>query len=340
MAEVPAPRFLSAHLKRLDWGTCALAALEPVLSATLRGWHGDDDKSRKMLLCKHIGEGFRDRLQLQFRDTRFRAVEVIHAGFWLLRCAMQLECFEYDGRKLPKVTDDWHDRIVDLQEELTWRDPVMMPHLKPPPAWTSWEKHYDDRLRKTFVRDWHPETRTAIDAAFRRGNFEHADGVNALRLVPYAVDEFMVGLVERRGRIVLYRPEDGLRKCANDYQKLTYDIQTARWLIANGPEFYLDYNCDFRGRVYATSHFHYGREDHVRSMFRFARGERLGPGDIEWLEIHCANSEGSTDKKPWSERRPSINRMCPQGRSQSSGLSSDCLRPISGAAASSRHAAI
>jgi hypothetical protein len=70
MAEVPAPRFLSAHLKRLDLGTCALAALEPVLSATLRGWHGDDDESQKMLLCKHIGEGFRDRLALHLDDHR------------------------------------------------------------------------------------------------------------------------------------------------------------------------------------------------------------------------------------------------------------------------------
>jgi DNA-directed RNA polymerase len=299
-----------------------------LLSAILRGWQGSDGKSKKMLLCKHIGEGFRDRLELErlrtsrvkadraaYRKVRkkpgdarkylksdWSAVEVIHVGHWLWRCAIQLECFEYDERKLPKVTDAWHDRIVDLQEELTWRDPVMMPHLKPPPAWTSWEKHYDDRLRKTFVRDWQPETQAAIGAAFERGNFEHADGVNALRLVPYTVDECMVGLVESRGRIVLYRPGDGLRKCANDYQKLTYDIQTARWLIANGPEFYLDYNCDFRGRVYATSHFHFGREDHVRSMFRLKRGERLGPGDIQWLEIHCANSEGSTDKAPWSER--------------------------------------
>jgi DNA-directed RNA polymerase len=123
-----------------------------------------------------------------------------------------------------------------------------------------------------------------------------------LRLVPYTVDERMVNLVESRGKHVLCSPGDGIRKCANDYHKLTYDIQTAHWLLANGPEFYLDYSCDFRGRVYATSHFHFGREDYVRSMFRFARGERLGPDDIQWLEIHCANSEGSTDKKPWSER--------------------------------------
>jgi hypothetical protein len=36
-------------------------------------------------------------------------------------------------------------------------------------------------------------------------------------------------------------------------------------------------------------------------MIKFANGIRLG-GHIEQLEIHCANCEGSTDKKKRSER--------------------------------------
>jgi len=31
-------------------------------------------------------------------------------------------------------------------------------------------------------------------------------------------------------------------------------------------------SCDFRGRIYGVSDFHFAREDHVRSLFRFAEG--------------------------------------------------------------------
>jgi DNA-directed RNA polymerase len=67
--------------------------------------------------------------------------------------------------------------------------------------------------------------------------------------------------------------------------------------------FYLTYNCDKRGRVFAIPHLHYQREDHVRGLFRFANGLPLGRDGIEWLEIHCANCEGSTHKDAWSERK-------------------------------------
>jgi DNA-directed RNA polymerase len=52
----------------------------------------------------------------------------------------------------------------------------------------------------------------------------------------------------------------------------------------------------------SASHFGYEREDHVRSLFRFAHGMQLDPKDLPLLAIHCANCEGSTDKKPWGER--------------------------------------
>ena len=70
----------------------------------------------------------------------------------------------------------------------------------------------------------------------------------------------------------------------------------ARW-IGDQP-FYTDYNCDFRGRLYALPHFHYGREDHVRAQFRFAVGKRID--SPEWLEIHAANCGGA--KGTWAQR--------------------------------------
>jgi DNA-directed RNA polymerase len=77
------------------------------------------------------------------------------------------------------------------------------------------------------------------------------------------------------------------------------DIRTAGW-IGDQP-FYLSYNCDTRGRVYAIPHFNYGREDHVRALFKFANGLPLGPDGIRWLEINCANCYGF-DKQSWDGR--------------------------------------
>ena len=36
--------------------------------------------------------------------------------------------------------------------------------------------------------------------------------------------------------------------------------------------------------------------------FMFENGARLGSDGLFWLEVHCANCEGSTDKKRWRER--------------------------------------
>jgi len=51
------------------------------------------------------------------------------------------------------------------------------------------------------------------------------------------------------------------------------DMITAETL--KGP-FYTPMNCDWRGRVYALSHFNFQREDRVRALFLFANGEPIG----------------------------------------------------------------
>jgi hypothetical protein len=162
--------------------------------------------------------------------------------------------------------------------------------------------------------------------------FAHADAVNALKagaaayepLLPL-VDKFAVSvmrgdvkkLVDGAGRplgrrnrfseaFVVMGPDD--KKLKADRRTVKADLRDARWC---GKEtFYLDYNCDKRGRLFALQDLNYAREDHVRSLFEFARGAPLtadGMGGIkamEWLEIHAANCFGQdqVDKKPWAER--------------------------------------
>jgi DNA-directed RNA polymerase len=69
-------------------------------------------------------------------------------------------------------------------------------------------------------------------------------------------------------------------------------------------QFYCPMNMDWRGRVYALTHFNFQREDRVRSMFLFANGEAIGEEGIYWLKVHVANCGAfdKIDKKPIEER--------------------------------------
>jgi DNA-directed RNA polymerase len=164
--------------------------------------------------------------------------------------------------------------------------------------------------------------------------FLHADGVNALKAVPLRVNQDLLPLVAKfavpamrddvkkvvggatemgphgkKMRVdydVVVGPDDKKRKA--DRRTVKADLDHARW--CGDERFYLDYNCDKRGRLNALQNFNYMRDDHVRALFEFARGAPLtadgagGKQAIDWLEIHVANcyAEDQTDKKPWADR--------------------------------------
>lgn len=275
--------------------------------------------------------------------------QLVRAGHWMMtQCAMVLNCFIIkDG--VPEVRTDCRIEVDALREELMWRDQVHAPQDKPLPPWTGPVAEYSDRLRVSFVKDWRPEGQAAVAEAFRNGEAdadgvwrckidEHARGVSALRRVGLTIDPVMRDLVERFAVDILVakgqRPEDAHCLVSADV------CQAKQW---EGQPFYLDYHCDRRGRVNAVSHLNYAREDHVRSLFKFDKGKRLSADQVEvladrdrwargeewyrgavvssplhWLEVHCANCEGSTDKKPikarleWvEEKRGNIKRIAP-----------------------------
>src|SRR5262249_23480739 len=133
---------------------------------------------------------------------------------------------------------------------------------------------------------------------------------NALAQVPLQIDPIMLELVDHFGAAILnYKKRHDRRLMENDFERdgktgkkreanrllVSDDVRMARRL-PDGP-IWLDYNCDRRGRVYPIQHLNYGREDHVRSLFRFSNGVKLTPGGLQALEIHCANCHGATDKK-------------------------------------------
>jgi DNA-directed RNA polymerase len=97
------------------------------------------------------------------------------------------------------------------------------------------------------------------------------------------------------------------KKLKADRRTVKADLRHARW--AGNKAIYLDYSCDKRGRIYGVQQINYAREDHVRSLFEFDRGEWLSADGCEGreamhcLEIHAANcGPGGIDKKPWANR--------------------------------------
>jgi hypothetical protein len=336
----PPPADLGDIVSQLDPHTLAAVILIPLLDRTTgsRGWADTPSAEQKQCailgkyleaqialkkleasnpaLAKQIRLGrkppwkFRDHLQNGWTES-----ECLGAGSWMLECASTLSYFDVDDRGLPVIAPDWQQYVDQQLEELMRRDPVFAPHLKPPPDWVGWHKEYEDRLQATFVRSWRPETRTAITAAFPE---EHARGVNALKRVALRVDQKMAALVERFAVDVMDHKGE---QREDDQRTVSADLRIAMWI--GDRSFYLDYNCDSRGRLHPLQHFNYSREDHVRSLFRFDNGQRLkrdvlqvrwvpdspifSPirelNDVDWLEIHCANCEGSTDKKSWDVRQ-------------------------------------
>jgi len=293
------PRFLREPVQQLaDPRFLALAALAALLDTISRGWDRDDPSADAKLKLK-VGDDLYQRLRKDPKVTLpspWGAGQRVQAGDWLLRQALALDIFAYDDDGFPRISDKWLPDVAQLRERMIAADPAYAPLLKPPPPWTGWEKSYDG-FPATFVRDWRPETKTAIDVAFLNPLWDHARGVNALAGVPLKIDPVMLDLVERFA-VDLMGNDGTMRKA--DQVTVAADVADAKWCGERA--IWNDYSCDRRGRIYALQHLNFARADHIRSLFRFANGMKLDAGDTYWLEIHCANCEGSTDKKSRAER--------------------------------------
>jgi DNA-directed RNA polymerase len=256
----------------------------------------------------------------RFNHSDWTASECVAAGDWMLRIALSLPCFGEDEDGRIYITTEWQDKIDKICDDLLRRHPVMLPHREPPPDWTEWWKHSGDRLRAKFIRSCHPDTKKAIEDNFAVAArpldvsgplaelhhsipFAHAVGLNALKNVPLRANQDLVPLVHKFAVELMGHVGD---KRTADRKTVRADLVHARW--CDKEPIHLDYNCDDRGRVYSIQHLNFGREDHVRGLFEFARGAPLsadavgGRDAMHWLEIHAANCYGLVDKKPWSER--------------------------------------
>ena len=236
--------------------------------------------------------------------------QIIEAGNWMSRVgALNLNCFTFNKRGVPELVPNCHIRLGGLRELLMRRNQVFMPFTDEPPDWTGFRKRYGDGwFERTFMRDFHPDAEKEIDEAFRKNPFYHGYGLNELKRVSFIIDPLILSLVEKYGieeqirRIPKGKIKKQKQKIIEAIERDTPDdLRMAK--STEGKRFWLDYSCDFRGRIYAIQHLHYGRGDCVRALFKFAKGVTITKKGLEWLEVHCANSHGATDKESFDERR-------------------------------------
>jgi DNA-directed RNA polymerase len=366
------PAGLERVVQQLSSDDLAFAALGPLLHQIDVGWD-ERDRSALMKVHKAVGKALRDRAELRdllmhdkkahdriakaankhrefagarkqhptwkYRVLEWQESDYCYAGIWLVDCAMMaLDFFDLDERGFPKTADHHKAAVDQLREELTYRDPIFLPCLKPPNPWKGWRNRINpgERISATFVRN-HPSAEKAITTAFKRREqgleFLHVDAVNALQTVPWKINERMIPVVRRFAGmkvgvdgVQVGRGVDGVQVGKRiDEDRVKSDVAVAQWL-AKHDRFYLPHNCDSRGRIFPIPDFNYQREDHVRALFWFANGKPIGASEgtnpnfaatkaaLDLLKAHVANMAGQKDdlllRIKWTnESRPMIERI-------------------------------
>jgi DNA-directed RNA polymerase len=266
-----------------------------------------------------------------YKSTEWSEEQAFLVGNWLIDCCLRalpdIFVMERVGRN--EVIIDVREEAKELADKLTQlligSNPILVPCTSPPKPWTDWRDggYQDERTRAsvTFVKGKaarNKETERAFRAAFRDGSMQqHVDAVNSLQSVPYRINKPALAALKRYGPRIL---EDEFRKRSQNLQgkklrklerqlkqdllQLERDLAVADRL--KGAPFYVPLNIDFRGRIYPIPHFNYQREDHIRALFLFDRGEPIGSEQsILRLKDYVASRWGynALDKAKFPERR-------------------------------------
>jgi DNA-directed RNA polymerase len=206
----------------------------------------------------------------------------------------------------------------------------------------------DDRTahEAPLLRTWHKDIISAARHAIKTGTMAPTlTAVNALQSVPFRINTWIMDIIQEcHDRHIDVEGLPAARDVAlpreltnEEYEALDADARAVRRDEIKGvkkvnrslngervlfasdmataqrmallDQFYVPMNMDWRGRVYGLAHFNFQREDRVRSMFLFAKGEAIGEEGLYWLKIHVANC-GDFDKvskKPMDTRIAWVN---------------------------------
>jgi DNA-directed RNA polymerase len=236
---------------------------------------------------------------------KWTKTERVWVGNWALDCCLQelpdLVVLRSEGKdKIPDLAEGVWDDAVAVMRQRAIDHPPDTTKLTQPDPWT-WTENED---REPFLRNNRDEgaVRKAIETKTLR---RHMDAVNYLQSMAWTLDPFMLNFVKELSvwlRIPLLEIESG-RKDKGPRQLLRWDLEQAELL--RGKTFWTPMACEWRGRVMPLPYFNYSRGDHIRSMFRFAKGAPIGERGLYWLRVSTAN-QFNEDRKisrlPFDER--------------------------------------
>jgi hypothetical protein len=209
---------------------------------------------------------------------------LVLAGNWGYDCLRQAlpNIFPETSDGIPAIdADAVDDAEAFVREVLMFRSPVYSPSSEPPPPWTDFE----DADGTCFVRKSRDEA--TIRDAMASGQMQpHVDAVNHLQATAWMINEPVLDFIKevakrRAGRKLLKKV-----KKKTGWAVFKLDMAMATSLV--GHPFWIRHNIDFRGRCYPLPHFNYSRADHIRGLFKFARGEPIGRDGILWLKFAAA----------------------------------------------------
>lgn len=232
------------------------------------------------------------------------------------------------------LTEVGRKLVDDLTDQIQWMSPVFKPMLSEPKPWTSFHSgcYHDPKLASLvpLVRRANKQQKELIDAAFKSGSMVRITrALNAVQSTPFAINKPVLEQVIaawERGDVIGKFPRKAKLKVPGktknwdeldakqrkhvkktkekiilrnrafdaDVVNMATDLNLATELSKHD-KFYLPHNLDFRGRLYPVPTFNHQRADHIRALFQFARGKRLGETGAYWLCINLANT-GDFDK--------------------------------------------
>jgi DNA-directed RNA polymerase len=228
------------------------------------------------------------------------------------------------------LTEQASEGIADINQEISWNEPVFTPMITPPKPWDSDDSgcYLDPALASTtpLVRHMSPKQRGMLKSAIRSGRMQPAlDALNAIQATRYTMNTYVLAAVEwawenslqpgdsfpQRDKLEHIKfPENyselsdddkkGIRLKAQDIRAINKQVDADRSMmtmdlrqardLANYEHFYLPHSFDFRGRIYPVCNFNTHRSDHIKSLFTIADKKPITESGARWIAIQVANT--------------------------------------------------
>ncbi len=254
---------------------------------------------------------------------------------------MLVEEFSHNDRSRKKVdnrvalTEEALEVAGAFVQATIAKSRIWLPMDIMPESWVSYEQSVNNNGPAQLVRTHYAQVSKVISKAIKEERMPGVlKAVNAAQGVPFTINKFIMdvvqkcydegikveGLPPKVDLLIPPRPEEPTedqlkawkRRASDMYQvnasyvglRMEYQLDMAiAKKFSEGP-FWLPMNLDHRGRMYPLPRFHFQRQDYVRAMFQFEKGQVLTKEGFYWLEVHLANC-GDFDKvskKPFDER--------------------------------------